>query len=223
MTKEKLFKYLSYLLENYQTDSQILVGIDGVDTAGKTLLANELTNLIHNRPVIRLSIDGFHNSRKIRYQKGDLSPNGYYRDSFNYDFLINNVLIPLKNNKNKITSKIFDFISNTNIQKEQITVPQNALIIFDGVFLLRKEIEKFWDIKIFLDITFNEVLHRAIMRDKYLFAEENKLLEKYRKRYIPGQKIYLEEENPKQKADIIIKYDDYENPEIVINKMEDAI
>lgn len=220
MTKRKLLNYLSDLLENYKSDSRILIGIDGVDTAGKTSLANELTNLIHNRQVIRLSIDGFHNSRQIRYKKGDLSPDGYYRDSFNYDFLINNVLTPLVNHENKITSKIFNFINNEKIQQEQTTVSKNALIIFDGVFLLRKEIDKFWDIKIFLDITFNEVLKRATKRDKYLFAEEKLLLDKYRERYIPGQKIYLEEENPKQKADIVIKYDDYENPEIVKSKWE---
>jgi uridine kinase len=73
------------------------VAIDGVDAAGKTTLAGELVSFIeaYERPVIRASIDGFHNPASIRYQRGTTSPEGYYYDSFNYQALKDLLLIPL--------------------------------------------------------------------------------------------------------------------------------
>ena len=55
------------------------VAIDGVDGAGKTTLANELAPRLEleGRPVIRASVDGFHNPRIVRYRLGKTSPEGF--------------------------------------------------------------------------------------------------------------------------------------------------
>ena len=60
------------------------VAIDGVDAAGKTTLADELAEPVRalGRPVIRASVDDFHNPRAVRYRMGDDSPEGYFQDSF---------------------------------------------------------------------------------------------------------------------------------------------
>jgi uridine kinase len=60
------------------------VAIDGVDAAGKTTLADELVKPTEalGYKTIRASIDGFHNPRKIRYQEGRNSPEGYYPPLF---------------------------------------------------------------------------------------------------------------------------------------------
>ena len=62
----------------------IRVAIDGVDASGKTALADELVPLIEERgrPVIRASVDGFHQPRSLRYQRGVNSPEGYYFEFF---------------------------------------------------------------------------------------------------------------------------------------------
>ena len=48
------------------------VGIDGVDGAGKTTLADRLGQVLEaaGHKIIRSSIDGFHNPRAIRYVRG---------------------------------------------------------------------------------------------------------------------------------------------------------
>lgn len=70
--------------------------MNGVDAAGKTTIADLLADeLRQHRPVIRVSIDGFHNPKKVRYQKGRYSPLGYYMDNTNYPVFINAVLKPL--------------------------------------------------------------------------------------------------------------------------------
>ena len=75
----------------------VRVAIDGVDGVGKTTLANELVQPIfkRGRAVIRASVDGFHNPRAVRYKLGRSSPEGYFRDSFNYTTLTTKLLGPL--------------------------------------------------------------------------------------------------------------------------------
>jgi uridine kinase len=56
----------------------VRVGIDGVDGAGKTTFADELREALtpSGRPVIRATVDGFHNPKTVRYRRGRSSPEG---------------------------------------------------------------------------------------------------------------------------------------------------
>lgn len=92
------------------------------------------------------------------------------------------------------------------------------ILIFEGVFLFRHEIEQYWDLKILVDIDFQTSIQRAIERDLYLFGDEKETLKRYQKRYIPGQKIYIESENPYAKADIIINNNDFRRPSIAFRR-----
>lgn len=60
------------------------VGIDGVDGAGKTIFADELAVALRGfgRPAVRVSLDGFHNPRHVRYRGGRSSPEGFWLDSY---------------------------------------------------------------------------------------------------------------------------------------------
>ncbi len=209
------------IITNYKRNQTILVAIDGVDASGKSSLANELKKVICDRPVVRMSIDGFYNPEATRTKKGFLSPIGYYEDSFNYTFLTENVFSKIKNGFSSIVPRIYDCRVESALNEESLFIPQNAVIIFDGVFLLRKELFDYWDLSIFLDVTFETVIGRAKKRDIDYFGDINLLLEKYEKRYIPGQMIYIQEESPKSKAELVIDNNDFENPEW-IKKMGNA-
>lgn len=68
-----------------------------MDGAGKTVFADELAAVLESRrlAVIRASVDGFHNPSSIRYGRGRSSPDGFYRDSYDYDALRTFLLDPL--------------------------------------------------------------------------------------------------------------------------------
>ena len=94
---KRQFEELAARIVALPTNGPLMVGIDGVTASGKTTLADTLAPLIKTlgRPVVRATIDGFHNPPDVRYRKGKDSPEGYYADSFNYDALINTLLEPL--------------------------------------------------------------------------------------------------------------------------------
>jgi len=219
MHRKNLIQKLATKILSINKPNPIKVAIDGIDASGKTYLANELTKYLQNskRQIINSSIDGFHNPKKIRYKKGRSSPNGYYKDSFNYQSVIKNLLLPLSAKGNlRYCVATFDYQINQEIKTSLKIAKQNAILIMDGVFLLRPELINYWDLKIFLNVDFKTTLLRAIQREKDQKTLGNKqdIINWYKIRYIPGQKLYFAESNPQKKANIIIDNNNFNYPKI---------
>lgn len=216
MMSNSVFENLSNAILGYQKDSPVLVGIDGVDASGKTTMADILAYELREsgRQIIRASIDGFHNPKATRYRKGRNSPIGYYQDSFNYPLVIEALLKPLKCGDLRYREAAFDYRIDDKVDMPVKRAEKNAVLIMDGIFLFRPELTAYWDIKIFLDVCFDVVLQRALKRarDRGSVESERDIIDAYKRRYIPGQRLYFEEANPRDKADIVVDNNDYENP-----------
>jgi uridine kinase len=81
-------------------------------------------------------------------------------------------------------------------------------VIFEGVFLFRKELAPYLDYKVFLDIPFEASKIRAKVRDSQAS------IDKYNIKYLPAQEKYLKEYPPSKVADIIIDNSNWEYPVI---------
>lgn len=215
MKRAEIFQKISDNILSINKDHPIRVGIDGVDAAGKTFWADELAEYLEKQgaDVIRASIDGFHNPKEIRYRKGRDSAEGYYRDTTNINKLIEILLKPLGRDGNlKYKKAAFDFLTDSEIASPLEEARKDSILIFEGVFLFRPELEKNWDYKIFINADFKNTIKRAASRDQYYLGKEEEVINKYKKRYIPGQRIYLKEINPKEKADVVINNNEFNNP-----------
>jgi len=215
MTRSDLLCVLGTRILGINLTHPTRVAIDGVDAAGKTTLANELAFELgrSGRHVIRASVDGFHNPRVTRRQ--DDSAEGYFRCSFNYPSLVSSLLEPLgPNGSRQFRRATFDFRADSVVSSEIEQAVQNSILVMDGVFLLRRELRSYWDVSIFVDATFETVLARAETRDRELFGGVAAVRERYESRYIPGQRIYLEQERPRQFADIIVINDNVDSPQL---------
>ncbi|MGD8455697.1 MAG: hypothetical protein PVF83_04865 [Anaerolineales bacterium] len=204
----------------------IRVAIDGVDASGKTTLANELASLLEvvGRTVIRASIDGFHNPRAIRYQAGDTSPEGYYHHSFDYKALKAALLDPLGPGGTLLyRRRVFDFKTDHQISTPTEQAEWDEILLFDGVFLLRPELAGVWDYTIFVDVSFETSLKRALHRDQVLFGDTEEVSRRYTQRYIPGQRIYLRNCRPKDKAHAVLENDDPANPVLRFNSQRETV
>lgn len=201
-------------IEESRKDGRFIVGINGVDTSGKTTFTQKLKEDLEKKGyhVETLSVDDFHNESKIRYKNSD-AIEGYINDAFD---LVNleMFLDDIKNKKiEKKRFKHLDLDTDKFSKTKDYFFRKDTIILLEGVLLYRPPIEKYIDLKIFLDISFEEVLKRAEKRDVPKYGIE--FLEKYKKKYIPIQKRYLKENNVKEKCDIIIDNTDFENPKIM--------
>lgn len=189
----------------------VRVAIDGVDAAGKTILADELVPILERRgrACIRASVDGFHRPRVERYRRGDDSAEGYYFDSFDYAKLREVLLLPLGPGGDRLYRKrVFDFRADPRVEQAPMKAPMDPVLLLDGVFLLRPELNDQWDFRIFVSASFEETLRRAITRDEALFGSSGEARARYERRYIPGQRLYLETVMPERLADAVVVNDD---------------
>jgi uridine kinase len=214
--------YHDILSAKQSQSTPLLVGIDGIDAAGKTHLGDQLFTCLQQAgyPVIRSTVDNFHNPREVRYQRGKLSPEGYYYDSFNYGMFKQCLLEPLSPNGNRqYRTAQFDHRGNAEDPSPLLTAGEDVILICDGIFLFRAELLPYWDVKIFVDIIFETCLQRALSRDLNLLGDRETIIRNYQQRYIPGQKLYFALEHPHEKADIIIDNNDYHHPRITFTKL----
>jgi uridine kinase len=186
----------------------VRVAIDGVDGAGKTTLADELAPLVerHGHPVIRASVDGFHRPRAERGHTAE----EYYASSFDYDALRAVLLEPLgPGGDRRYRPAVFDLARDEPLPEERLTAPSDAVLLCDGIFLHRPELEACWDATIFVAADLDTAVARALARDGGAARE------RYRVRYAPGQRRYLAEARPQERADIVVDNTDPARPVLV--------
>ena len=214
MKRSILIEMLAERIVRVSCPHPVRVAIDGVDGVGKTKLADELVNPVesYGRPVIRASIDGFHNPSSVRYGLGRSSPEGYFRDSFNSVALTAVLLAPLGPGGTRLYRRaVFDYRIDSELATPFETAEQEAILLFDGVFLHRPELLSYWDFSIFLDAPFEVTIARAAGRDgnsPQVDAPENR-------RYVEGQQLYLRTCEPRRAATIVIDNQDLASPEVI--------
>jgi uridine kinase len=215
MQRAELIQTLADHIATFNPGHPLRVAIDGVDAAGKTTFANDLAQALNERPraVIRVSGDDFHHPKTHRYRRGPFSPEGFYRDAINTTALMNELLIPLGPDGGlHFRPASFDLRKDRPLALPQQTAAPDAILIVDGIFLLRPELIAHWDLTIFLKCDFEITLARGVARDKKLFNGASKTKTRYLKRYIPGQRLYFDEVRPLDKADIVIDNNNLEAP-----------
>jgi uridine kinase len=193
----------------------VRVAVDGPDAAGKTTLADELAPLVQasGRPIIRASIDGFHRPRAERVARGIESPEGYFHDSFDYPALTAALLNPLgPDGDRQFRRRVFDFRLDAPVNAPVETAAADAVLIFDGVFLLRPELAGLWDFSVLVAVSFEETQRRAAARDLALFGDEGAVRRRYAARYVPGQRLYFAQAQPQEQANVIVDNEDPNDP-----------
>ncbi|KAK4450316.1 uridine kinase [Podospora aff. communis PSN243] len=180
---------------------RLLVGIDGVDGAGKTTLADDLASALHAinaRPVLRVSLDDFHHQRNIRYRLGRHSPEGYWLDSFNLDQFKAFVLNPLTANATTVRIRGHDLESDEILDPEPVPVAADVIVVVDGLFLHREELRSYWDYSVFLDVPFDVTVRRMERRDGTPVDHPS------HGRYVGAQRLYFAAADPAMKASLIL-------------------
>ncbi|GAA4154585.1 uridine kinase [Gryllotalpicola daejeonensis] len=200
------------------------VGVDGVCGAGKTTFAAELAARLAKteRPVIHLDPDGFHNVRKIRYQRGRDSARGYYEDAFDFASLRRLTLEPLGPGGDlRYAAHVHD-LATDEVEPRFAVAPRNAIVVFDETFLQRDELRACWDEVIFLDVPRRRAVERGVRRDSERLGGDDAARDAYERRYMAACDIYLTEQNPRARASIVIDNDDPQHPQLLLVRTGDA-
>ena len=187
--RDRVISELVRRIGELELDRPLRLAIDGATAAGKTRLADEMAALFgEERPVQRLSLDDYHRPAEARYRRGRYSPEGYYLDTFDYQALLDAL--------------------------QGLETTADTIIIIDGVFLLRPELNETWDYRIFVDVDAEVAYKRGIARDEAHMGGEREARRRYAERYIPGERLYLETVQPMGLADAVFQNTDPAAPRL---------
>jgi uridine kinase len=172
-------------------DGLTRIGLDGVDGAGKTQLGDEVAQLLtaRGRPAVQVSGDQFEPPPEKRYARGELSPEGYYLDGFDFERFRLHLL--------------------------SLAGPDDAVIVADGVFLHRPELADLWHATVWVEADLEVAARRGAERNRVWFDSLDATHERYRARYMPAQRRYIEEQRPHERATFVLRNTDLKEPELV--------
>jgi uridine kinase len=187
------------------------VAVDGVDGAGKTHFADALgvELSVRGATVIRVSADGFLNPPRTRHRRGRDSPEGFYRDSYDYGRMVRLLLDPLSPGGNReFIREVYDLRREREVRRLPELADDDAILVLDGIFTHRDELIRYWDYSVWLEVPFDVAIPRVAKRDN---SDPDPASPKNR-RYVEGQRLYVAECHPRERATAVIDNADFANP-----------
>lgn len=161
------------------------------------------------RTTIRATVDGFHHRRAHRYQGGQHSWEGYWLDAFDVEQLRRELLDPLQPGGSGCYRRaVHDLASDQVLDLPYELAPPAAVLLLDGVFLHRDELDKCWDLSVFLDVPFDISVKRMAARDGTDPDPDSPGV----RRYVQAQRHYLTAVNPQSRATIVVDNRDLKRP-----------
>jgi uridine kinase len=204
----------------------VRVAIDGCSAAGKTTLADELAQVLRGRTgrlVIRVGIDRFKRPVERRTAYRPDSPESYYLDSWDHAAIRNWLLLPLGPGGNRqYREAIMDLPALAPVDEPARVAPDDAVLLADGAFLQRPELDPYWDLRVYVDVSFEEVLRRGTARDQQWMGSAADAAHRYRTRYIPGERRYVDEVRPRDRAQVVVGNEDVLAPTLIVRMRRGA-
>jgi uridine kinase len=193
------------------------VAIDGVTASGKSTLARELSEALSQlgRPVIHVSMDGFHHPRARRYRQGRESARGYYEDAYDFAALVRELLEPLgPTGDRRYRTSVIALETDTPTAEPLKTAPEAAVLVVDGTFLQRPEVGDLWDERVWVKTPLEIARQRGIDRDAGLLGGPQAAERLFTKRYHAAAQIYLDAVDPAKRSTVIFENQDHERAQL---------
>jgi uridine kinase len=198
--------------------NRLRVAIDGLTAAGKTSFGHEVARCIAElgRQALRASLDDFKRPWREAHLYDRTSGEGYYRNAFDYDAVHRLLLEPAEPGGSGLVA-LCSIDPLTQVDHSETVVPMlnDGVLIVDGVFAFRPELDDVWDLKIWLDVDQELSVRRGRRRDAELEGDANAAEDLHRSRYLPSEMLYLEEVDPLRTADIVIDNRDFDRPRVL--------
>lgn len=211
--RAEVVSQLWHEIQRVRPDSRALIALDGFDGAGKSFLSSELADhaqVAGGRPLVRVSIDGFHHPRSVRRAAGN-GPEGFYRGSYRYPDFRRCVVDPLRIGA-PITPAIWDVARDEPADAAPVDVSPRAIVLVDGIFLHRPELVDVWDATIWLEVPFTVSVPRGNAR--FVGQHDADPEASSNHRYVQGQRLYLQEAQPSAHADWMFDNTDLARPRL---------
>lgn len=181
----------------------LLVGISGIDGAGKGFIAAHIAESLETRGIRTavINVDGWLNLPYVRFSKRDPAAH-FYQHAIRFDQMFDQLVLPLRDNRS--ISVETDFTEETSLifRRHRYDFRAVAVVLLEGIFLLKPAYRHYFDLTVWIDCSFATALKRAIARGQERLSPAE-TVEAFETIYFPAQRIHIERDHPVARADIV--------------------
>jgi uridine kinase len=179
---------IKWIHKSSQANELCIIGIDGGGGSGKSTFAQRISEEIPSSQIV--AMDHF-------YLTGEdsLFDHDAIGGNFDWQLLRDEVLLPLREGAQG-SYKTRDW-EDTGV-REHVVVKPRGLVIVEGIYSIRKELEEFFDQKIWVECSAETRLNRGVKRDgesmRRTWVED----------WMPREEKYMSSHHPADRCDLII-------------------
>lgn len=183
----------------------MLVGISGIDASGKGFITRkieeELVRRGHN--ATNINVDGWLNLPHARFNEENPGEH-FYNHAIRFEEMFEKLILPLKNTRSiKLTADLAEETAN-EFHRHEYLFKDTDIILLEGIFLFKREFRDHFDLKIWVECSFEKALERAISRSQENLPPEE-TVKAYKTIFFPAQKVHFIRDSPQNSADLIFQ------------------
>ncbi len=180
--------YMDKLIEYIKSNKNKVIAIDGPSGAGKSTIAHHLQE---HFDCLVFHTDDYFLPTERKTDERLSEPGG----NLDYERMENEIFKNL--NQSKIPSHKFNCQTNQLEQRELFV--RRPIIVIEGVYSLHPKFQKYYDLKVFVEIDRDQQLRRILHRSG------EKMLQRFKSEWIPLEDKYFEDLNIKNCVNLFIK------------------
>lgn len=184
-------------------DYALLVGISGIDASGKGFITRKIEEELVGRgfKVANINLDGWLNLPHVRFSKENPGEH-FYKNAIRFEEMFEKLILPLKEKRSiKLTADLAEETAH-EFHKHEYIYKGIDIILLEGIFLFKKEFVNHFDLRIWVECTFEKALERAIARSQEGLPPEE-TVNAYKTIFSPAQMVHFERDSPQNVADQI--------------------
>lgn len=189
-----------------QSDA-LLVGISGIDGSGKGYVTRRLDRRLRERgwSVATISADDWLNLPEICLNRNNPAEH-FYEHALRLDGMFEHLVLPLKRNRSVDLVADCGGPKATRHRKKRYLFSNIDIVLIEGIFLFKPAYRDHFDLKIWIECSFEIALTRAIARGQEGLSP-SQTRNAFETIYFPAQRIHAQRDLPREAADIVFLND----------------
>lgn len=184
-----------------------LVAITGIDGCGKGYFAAQLLKQLAVQGVraATLSVDGWLNLPHVRFDSSNPAEH-FYLHAIRFDEMFSRLVLPLRDRRSLRLEADYAEETAAEYRRHIYEFEDLDVIILEGIYLLKRPFQAYYDLSVWIECSFETALERAIARAQEGLTPKA-TAEAYRNIYFPAQEIHFRHDDPRSAATLMVKND----------------
>ena len=184
-----------------------LVAVSGIDGCGKGFVTAGIAAALraHSLRVAVINIDGWLNLPAQRFSSTAPAEH-FYRHAIRFDVLFADLVLPLRERRSLRVETDHADETATAFRRREYAFEDVDIIVLEGIFLLKAEFRRHYDLAVWVECSFATALERAVARSQEGLPPEE-TIRAYETIYHAAQRIHLARDDPRGAATLVIDND----------------